>query len=427
MPLQILVIGSGVAGPALATLLLRSTTPPFITLLERAPALRTGGQQLDFKAQGTPIIRRMGLLERMRAHRVEEEGHEMVGARGECLASFGVKKGSGTEGSFGLTNEIEIMRGDIVKVLYEECVEQGKRAGERVKGSGVECVFGMTVREMSEDEGGVDVTFEDGKSKRFDLVIGADGQNSRTRKMVFGAEENAKAFRETGMQVAYYNIPKGPTDSSLAKIYIATYERSIMLRNSNRPTTQVYLLGKKNGDMIKETYKKSVAEQKQAWTETYKDAGWEVDRFLEGMKDTQDFYTHELVQVKLPSLYKGRVAFIGDAAYCPSFLTGMGTTSSLIGAYVLAGELARHGNDVHGALEKYNELMKVPTEMFQKLMPGATSLPSSPLLVWLLRTALWTMSTLRLDKLAQKLAPGRDKHGIESWPLPEYPELNLEE
>lgn len=115
MPLNILIIGAGVAGPALALLLQRADPLHHITVIERAPSLRASGLQLDFKAQGMPIIRKMGLLDAMRAHRVDETGAEVVGAKGESLARYGVRRDAGTEGvSGGLTNELEIMRGDMV-------------------------------------------------------------------------------------------------------------------------------------------------------------------------------------------------------------------------------------------------------------------------------------------------------------------------
>ncbi|KAJ4347197.1 uncharacterized protein N0V89_011136 [Didymosphaeria variabile] len=372
--LSILIVGTGIAGPTLALLLQRANPLHHITLIERAPTLRASGLQLDFKAQGTPIMRKMGLLEAMRAHHVNETGAQIVGAKGEVLAAFGIKEDVGTEG------------GD-----------------------------------------GVDVTFEDGREERFDLVVGADGQNSRTRKMAFGEEVSAEAFKELGSQVAYFNIPRGAGDGTIARLFFSAKSRAVMARNGGRPMTQVYMFSQSNLEKIKASYGKSVAEQKAVWKETFKGAGWETDRFLEGMQTADDFYAHHIAQVKLPSLYKGRIALVGDAGYCPSVMTGKGTTAAFIGAYLLAGELARKPHDVDAALKSYDEVMKEPVKLAQ-IIDANLSLPSSSLAVWFIRNGLWAACSLKIDKLVMKLMPQKKEKGtLEGWQLPNYPELNLRE
>ncbi|KAL1595244.1 hypothetical protein SLS60_009933 [Paraconiothyrium brasiliense] len=428
MSLSILIIGTGIAGPTLALLLQRASPTHTITLIERAPTLRASGLQLDFKAQGTPIMRKMGLLEAMRAHRVDETGARVVGARGETLAEYGVKNSAKTEGAqSGLTNEIEIMRGDMVRVLYEAGVAERQRLeSEGVKGGGLKYVFGASVKEVVQrGQQGVDVTFGDGREERFDLVVGADGQNSRTRKMAFGAEVSAEAFKELGSQVAYFNVPRGNGDGTIARLFFAAKSRAVMVRNGGRPMTQIYMFSQHNMEKIRESYGKSVAEQKAVWTETFKGAGWETDRFLEGMQTADDFYSHQLAQVKLLALYKGRIALVGDAGYCPSVMTGKGTTAAFIGAYVLAGELARQTHDVDAALKSYDEVMKEPVKLAQIIGSNMT-LPSSSLAVWFIRNGLWAASTLKIDKLFMNMMPQK-KDALEAWPLPEYPELNLVE
>jgi 2-polyprenyl-6-methoxyphenol hydroxylase-like FAD-dependent oxidoreductase len=176
--------------------------------------------------------------------------------------------------------------------------------------------------------------------------------------------------------------------------------------------------------------KRSAEEQKDAWKSLYQDAGWECPRFLQGLDTVKDFYATEIGQVKMPQhkLCKDRVVLLGDAGYCPSPFTGMGTTLSLIGAYVLAGELFQHGDDVDAALEAYQEGMKQPVEECQKLGPyadGKGPLPSSEWGLWMAGWALWTVSSLRVDRvigwLAGLLPEGKEKR----WEMPEYMEFNL--
>jgi 2-polyprenyl-6-methoxyphenol hydroxylase-like FAD-dependent oxidoreductase len=317
----------------------------------------------------------------------------------------------------------------MVRVIVDASMAERKKLEKTgMQQGGLKYGFGTSVRGLAQrGGGGVDVTFEDGREERFDLVVGADGQNSRTRKMAFGEEVSHEAFKELGSQVAYFNVPSSEGDGTLARMFFAARSRAIMVRNGGRPQTQIYMFSQDNMDKIKKSYGTSVTEQKAVWTETFNGAGWQTDRFLEGMQTANDFYAHQLAQVKLPALYAGRVVLIGDAGYCPSVITGKGTTSAFIGAYVLAGELARQTSSVDAALKSYNEVMKEPVELAQVIASNMT-LPSSSLAVWVIRNGLWAASSLKIDKLVMKLMPGKkEKTSLEAWTLPEYPELKLAE
>lgn len=424
MPLNVLIVGAGVCGPAFASLLQNSDSRHHITVVERFSSLRLAGQQIDLKAHGTPIIRKMGLLEAIKKHCVAETGLEIVDSEGKPVAKFGVNSSDGSAG-FGLTVEHEIMRGDLVKVLHDASLHQrAKMEANGAKEGGLKYEFGKTIQALDQSSEGVEVTFSDGEKKRFDLIVAADGQNSRTRRLSFGDEANNEAIKSLGVHVAYYSIPRGEGDGGLAKIYFAPGSRFVMTRNGDRPKTQVYLYTRDNAEAVKTLYKQPIAKQKEHFAMTFEDVGWECDRLVGGgaLDAADDFYAHELAQIKMKQLVEGRVVLIGDAGYCPTPFTGMGTTASLIGAYVLAGELARHANDIEAGLKAYDEVMRAPIEECQALPPGmAMALPSSSFGVWLVRTSLWALSTFKIDQIVNKMK-GKKK---DAWPLPDYPELKL--
>lgn len=87
---------------------------------------------------------------------------------------------------------------------------------------------------------------------------------------------------------------------------------------------------------------RDVEAQRRLLTEAYAQVGWEAPRILAELAASPDFYFDEMSQVEMDRWSTGRVALIGDAGYCSSPLSGRGTSQALIGAYVLAGELARH-------------------------------------------------------------------------------------
>ncbi|KAI8962818.1 FAD/NAD(P)-binding domain-containing protein [Daldinia sp. FL1419] len=419
MPLNILIIGAGVAGPALAMFLQKSDPNHKITVIERFPSLRVAGQQIDIKNQGVDVLKRMGIFEAIKAACVDETGLEVVDSNGQQKALMGINPTGQSRRT--LTSEFEIMRGDMVKVLYDASIKQNEQIKELAAEGGLAYEFGKEIIELTQDDDGVDVTFSDQQKQRYDLVIAADGQASRTRRMAFGQEANDEAFKSIGVHAAYYSIPRSEDEGTLARVYNAPGRRMILTRTSGRPVTQVLLFTMADSDNLRKSYKESIEKQKEAFIETFKGAGWQTDRLLSGMKTTTDFWAHELAQIKMKHLYKGRVALLGDAGYCPTPFTGMGATGCLIGAYVLAGELARHRNDVPNALKAYDRVVRPGVDEIQKLPTEFMGVffPSSKLGIWILQNALWAVS--KIEPLTYRPKP----EGDYVWRLPEYPELKL--
>lgn len=419
MPLNVLIVGAGVAGPALAIFLQKSDPNHKVTVIERFPSLRVAGQQIDIKNQGVDVLKKMGIFDAIKKACVDETGLEVIDSSGRRKALVGINPTGQSRRT--LTSEFEIMRGDMVRVLYDASIKQNEQAKQLGGKGGLTYEFGQEVTELTQTDNGVDVTFSNGQKQNYDLVIAADGQASRTRRMAFGQEANDEAFKSIGVHAAYYSIPRSEDEGTLARVYNAPGRRMLFTRTSGRPVTQVLLFTMADSDNLRKSYKESVEKQKEAFTETFKGAGWQTDRLLNGMKTTTDFWAHELAQIKMKQLYKGRVALLGDAGYCPTPFTGMGTTGCLIGAYVLAGELARHNNDVPSALKAYDrvvrpgidEIQKLPTELM------GTFFPSSKLGIWILQNVMWAVS--KIEPLTYRPKP----EGDYVWRLPEYPELKL--
>lgn len=464
--LNILIVGAGVAGPTLAILLQRSNPAHTITVVERWPDLRAAGQQIDFKTEGLKIMRRMGLLEAMKAKCVKETGMEVFDMRGRSLGRFGVSAADERHRR-ALTTEHEIMRGDMVQVLYEASLAQDAELKRHAEAGGTAVggltyEFGTTVTELSQFDGGgdgdgdagVDVTLSDGRQRRFDLVVAADGLGSRTRRLAFGREASDAAFRSIGVHAAYYDVPRDDEqdDVGLAAMHSAPGRRMIFTRTSGRPRTQVLLLTMADGGgALARSYGAGVDAQKRAFTEAFSgdDAGWRTPRLLAGMRDTDDFYASELGQIRMrpgDGLSRGRVVLLGDAGYCPSPFTGMGTETCLVGAYVLAGELARRGGPGGGgiaaALRAYEALVRPAVEDMQAL-PGLASwvFPSSAWGVCVMTWLVWVAAKIEQimykpqaeGSLGEK-EKGKGKEKTQERPgmgklgfgIPDYPELNLE-
>lgn len=305
------------------------------------------------------------------------------------------------------------MRGDLCRVLYNATKDRTTH------------IFGVSVTsfEQTPDPSSVTVHFSDSTSASYDLLVGADGQNSRLRRQMLGTDA-PDSFKSLGIFASYFTVPRTPQSDKLMKVMQLPNRRIVATRCDNRPDLmQGYIFTMPPTEEGRERWRKIIKQdivaQKAALVEDFADAGWEVPLILEGLETTPDFYAQEIGQVKTDVWSKGRVVLLGDAAHCPSPLTGMGTTSAFVGAYVLAGELSRSPDDIPLALKNYDTTLRPFVNEIQKINHLALSIlfRESSTGVWLSRTILSLMSKLRIDKFLQAILP--DERG--GWVLPEYP------
>ncbi|WP_067135022.1 FAD-dependent monooxygenase [Microtetraspora malaysiensis] len=376
---NVLISGASVAGPALAHWLHRHGFTP--TIVERAPALRDGGYAVDFRgAAHLSVLRRMGILDDVERARTGMGSMSYVNSAGKPQAKMPADLFAG---------DIEILRGDLARILYDATREH------------TEYVFGDSIASLTEDADGVTVTFERAAPRRFDLVIGADGLHSTTRRLAFGPEKDY--VKHLGVYCAIFTTANHLDLDHTGHAY-RTANRLVAMYSArhNTEAKAVFYFGSPELDLDR----RDVARQQAILTEHFAGSGWQSDRLLHDMRHAPDFYFDSVGQVRMDAWTRGRVALVGDAAYCPSSLSGMGSGLALVGAYVLAGELAAARGDHRVAFARYEQEMRGYAEGCQKMGDGVANLmvPSSRFLASVLNRYYKIMPYLPGKNMVTKMA-----------------------
>ncbi|MFF2394103.1 FAD-dependent monooxygenase [Nocardia sp. NPDC058114] len=377
----VLISGASVAGPALAYWLHRYGFS--VTVVERAPALRAGGQAVDFKGKThLTVLERMGILDEVRARRTGTTDLVFVDDNGREL---GVMSGEFTGG------DLEILRGDLAEVMYDKTADT------------VEYLFGDTITDLRDTGDGVAVRFEHNPPRTFDLVLGADGIHSRVRKLAFGPEADYVAH------LGYYYCVAGASRWSDAatprdKAAGAAHNTPGKLAIDGGPKAQqMYMFAAPELDYPRN----DVDAQRRIITETFADMAWHAPRMLTDLAEFDDIYLDSISQVRMNGTYtRGRVALIGDAAY-GNTLAGFGTGLAVVGAYVLAGELAAAAGDHITAFANYDRIMKRYAKIAGNSNAGPFLAPKTFLGIkarnWFLGSRFFTLMLKYGDKAANDI------------------------
>jgi 2-polyprenyl-6-methoxyphenol hydroxylase-like FAD-dependent oxidoreductase len=337
MPGQsVLISGVGIAGPTLAYWLKRYDFEP--TLVERAPSLRTSGYAIDFWGLGYDIAEKMGLTPEIIHEGYHMQEVRIVDKRGKRVAGFGTQVFDKLTGGRFIT----IGRSDLSRLIFNEVDKK------------CEVIFGDSIRELHEEKDGVQVAFEHGGEEQFDLVIGADGLHSIVRKLVFGDQEQYEKY--LGYVVAAFEVSGyQPRDEKVYVIYNQAGTEAGRLALRNDRTLFLLIL---TSNLDSNAYPRGIDAQKALLREAFGNSNWKLPQILEALNAATALYFDRVSQIRMDDWTRGRVALVGDAAYCVSLVAGQGSALAMTGAYVLAGELAKAQGDYQAAFHRYEEFLR---------------------------------------------------------------------
>lgn len=364
-------------------------------------------------------MRRMpGMEEAVRAKIVPLEGLSFVRDDGR---PYGVLKASGNPDQQTIISEYEIYRDDLARVLFDMTRENKK----------IEYIFGEQVASMEEvnnSQGTMNISFTSGTpSAEYDLVVACDGATSRTRALALGC--GVRDYTETANSwSAYFSIDEDLLNGSrIGQGISAPGGRFISVEPDPSGRTRIALTKVNAGSdkdaanvAFREALKQGESNTKQYVAKLFGDAGWRLPELMAGMMASQDFYASETLQVKVPSLSKGRFVLVGDAGYAAG-PTGGGTTLALAGAHVLVGEIHKHKGDIEAGLRGYEAIMRPLINDLQQIPPFISTFlaPQTAWGIWIRNRIFafvtWSGIVELLTKYLANAFASTDK-----FPLPEY-------
>ena len=387
---SVLIVGASIAGPALAAWLGRAGWR--VTIIEKAPQLRSGGQAVDFRTPSHfAVLERMGILPAMEAVATGGGAMRFIDTRGRTRLYLPEEFAGGA---------LEVQRGDLSRLLYE------------ASSSTVTYRFGHSLARLAETPDGVEVACDNGWAERFDLVIGADGIHSRTRRLALGASHETFL----GYYVAGWDAP-GLSDVGADAVYLNAPGRAIGMapgRPGTPPSGRAFFAASELDEA-----RGTLAQQKALIRRMLTGLGWRTPELLAELDRADDVFLSPISRADPPNWSAGRVALLGDAA-CGATIGGMGTGTAILGAYLLAGELLAAKGDHTAAFARYQ----------QRLQPyaracaangehtGRFHAPRTTRGLWL-RNTLLSFPPIKRWMIAEAGKLGGD---IE---LPDYPDLRL--
>jgi 2-polyprenyl-6-methoxyphenol hydroxylase-like FAD-dependent oxidoreductase len=349
---HVLISGASIAGPALAFWLTRYGINA--TVVEKASSLRGGGYPIDIRGTALDAVERMGLYPQMRAAHVDTQSIAFVDKHGAVIAKMNPEAITG--GVRG--KDVEIRRGDIATILYAATKDK------------VSYRFNDSIASLDEYADGVDVTFVSGDTETYDIVIGADGLHSNTRSLIFGHESQFEKY--IGFCFAGFTIPNTFGLDRGALAYTLPGKNAVVYAMNNGGPVHAFLIFR----YPTSPFRKHITEEdRRNLTASMFEGvnGWIVPQLVEDMRKADDLFFDAVSQIHMPTWSRGRIVLAGDAAHATSFLSGQGSSMALVGACILAGEIATKP-DYTSAFEAYEKLARPFVEMNQALVKEGRSI-----------------------------------------------------
>lgn len=375
---HILISGAGIAGTTLAFWLKKFGFNP--TIIEVSPKLREGGYAIDFMGAGYDVAEKMGIADELKKVDIDFSKLTFVDKNNKEKGSMNYQKIK----EFLNGRAFTLLRSDLASVIFNKLDKD------------IQVIFGNTINNVEQNDEKVIVSLQNGTKQSFDLLIGADGLHSNVRNLAFGKETQFEKYY--GYYTSSYTINNFSIGGNAFSMYNVPFKQVAIYSNKENQTTTFFIFTSPR----KLSYQHhDIEKQKQILKTEFENSGWKCSQLLSGIDSTTDFYFDSISQIKMKCWSKGRVTLVGDACYCPSLLSGKGSTLAMAGAYILAGELKQANGNYQEAFKQYEIIFKPFMEKKQKAAQffAKSFIPKSNFGIWLRNLIFRLMSVSLFSKL----------------------------
>ncbi|MBI1341920.1 MAG: hypothetical protein GC171_03185 [Terrimonas sp.] len=375
---NILISGAGIAGTTLAFWLKKFGFNP--TIIELYPTLREGGYAIDFMGAGYDVAEKMGIIPALEKADLDISKLSFVDKNNREKGNMNYRKIKQLLNNRAFT----LLRSDLAKVIYNSIDQE------------TEIIFGNSITKIEQDENNVMVTFQNGLTRQFDLLVGADGLHSNVRNLIFGSEAQFEKYY--GYYTASCTIDNFPFKDRAFSMYNVPNKQVALYSFTEKKTFTFFIFSA--NEKLSYAYH-DIEKQKQILKTEFMNIGWKCPEILSKIDSTKDFYFDAVSQIKMEKWSSNRVALVGDACDCPSLLSGKGSTLAMVGAYILAGELKQANGNYKIAFEQYQHIFKPFIDKKQKAAQSFAKsfVPKTNFGIWQRNFALKLMSLPFVSKL----------------------------
>jgi 2-polyprenyl-6-methoxyphenol hydroxylase-like FAD-dependent oxidoreductase len=336
--MKIVISGSGIAGAAAALFLARKGHE--VLVVERAPSFQKRGYAITLKNFGLKLMTELGLHDEIERHSLHLDELRLYQQDGRLLQVYP------HEITDRITHgQVLLYRSELHALLYEA-----------TRTANMPTRFGAEIRAVEQGAHRVTIHLEDGGVEKADLLVVAEGVRSATRKLIFG-DEGVRLF-DVAYAAATVKLDHGLDPRAVHGYFGEGQNIALMPAGANDLLVQCYWRVSANPSLSGATPRDRVLA-------TFRSFAPVVKTVLDGIGPNGDVFCDSISMIALPSLHRGRTVLLGDAGYCPTFLSGMGASLGLLGAKVLSVSLPQDGAPVESALEQYTATMRPVVDHFQ--------------------------------------------------------------
>ncbi|RYE20958.1 MAG: FAD-binding monooxygenase [Sphingobacteriales bacterium] len=338
---RVLISGASFAG--LSTAYWMKELGCKVTVVETAPVLKKGGTPVNIMGKTIDIVKRMGIFDKIKANRITMETMELKNADDITEQTHFIQKDKEQSGE----EEYEIERDVLLNIIYGT-----------VKND-VEFIFADGVTALEDDGDTINVSFKKGEKRSFDLVFGCDGIHSAVRKYWFGEESEFSNFLQTYFSITI--VDKLLIKENTTQMYNEPGKMVMLNAYNNKTDIVLCFFSEKEIDY---DYRNEAIQRNMILSQ-FAEVGWRMPELLNEVNNSKTFYFDKLCQMKMPSWSKGRIALVGDAAYCASPAAGRGGSLAIDGAAALGDAFEKCNGDYEQAFMKYDKKFRPFIEQVQ--------------------------------------------------------------